>query len=83
LGAYLPRFRALGMHITKTVPADGLAVGTLPIAALPAASQIAAFIKPASSPITAIPGAEPSLTAMLSGGAGSSISRNSQAASFT
>ena len=44
LDAYLPRLRADGLQVIRTVPAFGLAEGTLPIAALPAAAQLAAKV---------------------------------------
>jgi hypothetical protein len=51
LGAYLRALRADGLQIIRTVPAYGLAEGMLPIAALPAAAQLAASVRPAPSPI--------------------------------
>jgi hypothetical protein len=50
LGAYLRALRADGLQIIRTVPAYGLADGMLPIAALPAAAQVAASVKPAPRP---------------------------------
>jgi hypothetical protein len=47
LGAYLRDFRADGLRVIHTLPAYGLAEGTLPIAALPAAAQDAAQVWPA------------------------------------
>jgi hypothetical protein len=49
--AYLHRFRAAGLKVLTTTPAHGLAKGMLPIAALPAAAQLAAFVRPAPPPI--------------------------------
>jgi hypothetical protein len=47
LGAYLRDLRADGLRVIRTLPVYGLAVGTLPIAALPAAAKDAAHIWPA------------------------------------
>jgi hypothetical protein len=47
LDAYLPNLRADGLQVIRTVPADGLVEGRLPIAALPAAAQLAAKVWPA------------------------------------
>jgi hypothetical protein len=51
LGAYLGDLRADGLQIIRTLPAYGLAEGMLPIAALPAAAQVAASVRPAPPPI--------------------------------
>jgi hypothetical protein len=51
LGAYLRDLRADGLQIIRTVPADGLAEGMLPVAKLPAVAQLAAHVWPASLPI--------------------------------
>jgi hypothetical protein len=51
LDAFLPRLRADGLHVIRTVPADGLVEGWLPIAALPAVTQLAASVRPAHPPI--------------------------------
>ena len=51
LGAYLRELRADGLQIIRTVPADGLAEGTLPVAKLPAVAQLAAHVWPASLPM--------------------------------
>jgi hypothetical protein len=47
LEAYLPRLQADGLQVIRTLPAFGLAEATLPIAALPAAAQLAAEVWPA------------------------------------
>jgi hypothetical protein len=47
LDAYLPKFRADGEQVMRTVPAHGLVEGMLPIANLPAVAQIAASVTPA------------------------------------
>jgi hypothetical protein len=44
LGAYLGALRRDGMQIIRTVPADGLVEGTLPIARLPAVAPLAAHV---------------------------------------
>jgi hypothetical protein len=51
LGAYLRDLRADGLQIIRTVPAYGMAEGTLPVAKLPAVAQLAAHVWPASLPI--------------------------------
>jgi hypothetical protein len=48
LDSYLPRLRAQGLDLIRTVPAEGLAEGTLPIASLPATAQLAAKVMPAA-----------------------------------
>jgi hypothetical protein len=50
LGAYLRDLRADGLQNIRTVPADGLAEGRLPVAKLPAAAQLAAHVWPAAPP---------------------------------
>lgn len=47
LDAYVRRLRADGLQVVRTVPAHGLAEGTLPIAELPAAAELAAKVWPA------------------------------------
>ena len=47
LDAYLPRLQADGLQVIRTLPAFGPAEGTLPIAALPAAAELAAEVWPA------------------------------------
>ena len=47
LDAYLPNLRADGLQVIRTVPAYGVVEGRLPIAALPAAAQLAAKVWPA------------------------------------
>jgi hypothetical protein len=60
LNSYLPRLRARGLHLIRTVPADGLAEGTLSVAALPAIAQLAAKVTPdAESSPMAKTGVEP------------------------
>ena len=44
LGAYLGELRRDGLQLTRTVPAAGMAEGTLPIARLPAVAQLAAHV---------------------------------------
>ena len=51
LGAYLGALRRDGLQIVRTVPADGLVEGTLPVARLPAVAQLAAHVWPASPSI--------------------------------
>ncbi len=51
LGAYLRDLRADGMQIIRTVPADGVAEGMLPVAKLPVVAQLAAHVWPVSLPI--------------------------------
>jgi hypothetical protein len=51
LGAYVLDLRADGLQVIRTVPASGMAEGTLPIAELPAVAQLAAHVWPASVPI--------------------------------
>jgi hypothetical protein len=51
LDAYLPKLRADGLQIIRTVPAYGLAEGMLPVAKLPAVAQLAAHVWPLSLPI--------------------------------
>jgi hypothetical protein len=51
LGASLRVLRADGLQISRTMPAYGLAEGTLPVAELPAVAQLAAHVWPASLPI--------------------------------
>jgi len=51
LGAYVSELRADGMQILRTVPADGMAEGTVPIAKLPAVAKLAAHVWPATLPI--------------------------------
>jgi hypothetical protein len=48
LGAYVLDLRADGLQVTRTVPASGMAEGTLPIAELPAVAELAAHVWPAS-----------------------------------
>jgi hypothetical protein len=50
LGAYLGALRRDGMQIIRTVPADGLVEGTLPVAKLPTVAPLAAHVWPASPP---------------------------------
>ena len=45
--------RADGLQVIRTMPAYGMAEGTLPIAKLPAVAQLAAHVWPASLPIKA------------------------------
>ena len=52
LGAYVSKLRADGLQVTRTVPADGLAEGMLPIAKLRAVAQLAAHVWPAPLAIT-------------------------------
>ena len=47
LGAYLGDLRRDGLQIIRTVPAYGMAEGTLPVAKLPAVAQLAAHVWPA------------------------------------
>ena len=47
LRSYVPRLQARGLDLIRIVPAYGLAEGKLPIAALPAVSQLAAKVWPA------------------------------------
>jgi hypothetical protein len=51
LGAYVRDLRADGLQIIRTIPAYGLAEGTLPVAKLPAIAKLAAHVWPASLPI--------------------------------
>jgi hypothetical protein len=51
LGAYVSKLRADGMDVIRTVPADGMAEGTVPIAKLPAVAKLAAHVWPVSLPI--------------------------------
>ncbi len=51
LGAYVSELRADGMHVIRTVPADGMAEGTVPIDKLPAVAKLAAHVWPATLPI--------------------------------
>ncbi len=44
LGAYLGALRKDGLQIIRTVPAYGMAEGTLPVARLPAVAQLAAHV---------------------------------------
>ncbi len=48
LGAYLLELRADGLQVVRTMPAYGMAEGTVPIAKLPAVAQLAAHVWPAS-----------------------------------
>jgi hypothetical protein len=43
----LSRLQALGLRVVRTIPNEGWAVGTLPIAALPAVAEIPVVLKPA------------------------------------
>ncbi len=47
LDSYVPRLRALGLDVIRTIPDYGLVEGTLRIAKLPAAAQLAAKVWPA------------------------------------
>ena len=51
LGAYIPKLRADGLQIVRTMPAYGMAEGTVRVARLPALAQLAAHVWPASLPI--------------------------------
>jgi hypothetical protein len=51
INAYLPRFRADGLQIIRTLPTHGAVEGMLPIAKLPAAAQDAAHVWPAPRPL--------------------------------
>ncbi len=44
LGAYVGALRGDGMQIMRTVPADGMAEGTVPVARLPAVAKLAAHV---------------------------------------
>jgi hypothetical protein len=47
LGAYLGALRKDGLQIIRTMPAYGMAEGTLPVARLPALARLAAHVWPA------------------------------------
>jgi hypothetical protein len=49
-GAFLPRLKADGLHVTRSLPAEGMAEGTLPITELRAVARIAASVKLAPRP---------------------------------
>ena len=50
LDAFVTRLRTDGLHLIRTLPDYGMAEGTLPIHALPAAAQLAAHVWPAPPP---------------------------------
>jgi hypothetical protein len=50
INAYLQRFRNDGLQVIKAIPTHGQVEGMLPIGALPALAQDAAFVKPAPVP---------------------------------
>ena len=50
LGAYVLDLRADGLQVIRTLPAYGMAEGTVPIDELPAVAQLAAHVWPASLP---------------------------------
>jgi hypothetical protein len=45
LNTELSRLRAVGLRVVRTIPNEGLAVGTLPIAELPAAAEVPVELK--------------------------------------
>jgi hypothetical protein len=47
LNTELSRLRAVGLRVVRTIPNEGLAVGTLPIAALPAVAGVPVELKTA------------------------------------
>jgi hypothetical protein len=51
LDAYLPKLRADGLQVIRTMPAYGVVEGLLPIAELPAVAHDAAWVRPAHWPI--------------------------------
>jgi hypothetical protein len=48
LDTELFRLRAVGLRVVRIIPNEGLAVGTLPIAALPAVGEIPVVLEPAT-----------------------------------
>ena len=52
LGAYVSKLRQDdGLRVMRTVPAEGMVEGTLPVAKLPAVAKLAAHVWPTSLPI--------------------------------
>jgi hypothetical protein len=51
LNTELSRLQAVGLRVVRTIPNEGTAVGTLPIAALPAAAKVPVVLKPANPSI--------------------------------
>jgi hypothetical protein len=51
LGTELSRLEAVGLRVVRAIPNEGLAIGTLPIAALPAAAHVPVELKPAHTSI--------------------------------